>query len=74
MDIKFILQVGEARQMMKNLMDKHERLEMTSKHDTYWESEHDKESEKLYDLRCTMRDIHDKLWDIYAKLQYEEEE
>lgn len=44
-----------------------------SKHNPYWDSEHEIESEKLYDTRCRLNCIKDTLWDVFGSLKGEEE-
>jgi hypothetical protein len=65
--ISYILQVGEARQMISDLLN-NDDFNNIGKHSIYWESEHTPEDEKLEDARFTLQFIHSKLSDIMEKL------
>ena len=71
--IKTIISIGMAKQKLADLLDDAEdKFEDTSKHNPYWDSEHEVESDKLYDIRCKLGWYKDKLWDIYAILNGDE--
>ena len=63
---------GRAQERLKLVLG-HELFDNLSKHNPYWESEHDVESEKLYDVRCKLGCILDNLWDVWAVLKRDEE-
>lgn len=65
--ISYLLNVGEARQMLRDLFN-HDDFNDLGKHNTYWDSKHSPEDEKLDDARCTLKFIHSKISDIMEKL------
>ena len=66
--------MGRARQFLENVLE-HEIFDKTSKHNPYWESQHDAECDKLQDLRMILTCLNDNLWELMQILrpQYEEE-
>ena len=46
-------------------------FENLSKHDKYWHSKHDDESDKLDDVRMRLSCLSDNLWDIWRILKIE---
>lgn len=49
-------------------------FDMLSKHEPWWNSEHEIESDKLYDLRCMLMGIESKLLDIWTIANAKEDE
>lgn len=66
-----IADLGRAQERLKTILDD-EIFNNLSKHNAYWESEHEKEDEKLYDIRCKLSCLLDNLWDLFAILRKEE--
>lgn len=64
--------IGRAKQMIKSILDD-DIFDTLSKHNPYWDSEHEVESEKLYDCRMKFGLIQDNLWGLYSILDKEEE-
>lgn len=64
--------IGRAQEKLDNLFGD-EIFDNLSKHNPYWDSEHEIESEKLYDIRCKLGYIHDKLSDIVSLFYWENE-
>jgi len=60
--------IGKVREKLKLILED-DIFDNLSKHNPYFDSEHQKESDKLYDLRCKISYIHDKLLDIQAVLE-----
>ncbi len=64
--------IGRAENMIRNLM-KHEVFEHdTSKHNPWWHSEHEVESEKLERLRWDVRGFDEALSEIWEVLSSKE--
>lgn len=66
--VSYILQVGEARQMLKDLTN-HDDLNDLRKHNEYWDSEYPKEADKLDDARCRLKFFQEKLFEVLEKLE-----
>lgn len=64
--------IGRAKQMIKSILDD-DIFDTLSKHNPYWDSEHEVESEKLYDCRMKFGLVQDNLWGLYSILDKEEE-
>ncbi len=60
-----LIRLGRATERLHELM-KLEIFETLSKHDPEWESEHEKEADKLDEARRTLSMLQDNLWDIYG--------
>jgi hypothetical protein len=58
--LKRLEDVGRVRERLDELL-KLEIFDDLSKHNPYFDSEHDLESDKLYDIRCKFRVIQDSL-------------
>ena len=71
--IKRLEDIGAARLLVKQLLDK-EIFESTSKHNPYWDSEHEVESDKLDEARRTLIGVQMELWEIQEMLASPEEE
>ena len=69
--VKRIEDIGRARECLKLILDE-DIFEDTSKHNPYWHSDHEKESEKLYDLRMKISFLDAKLWDLMSVLSNDE--
>ena len=67
-----IKNMGIVQKYLYDLM-KDEIFGGLSKHNPYWDSEHEKESEKLYDLRCKISYIHGQLEEIFEILAKSDE-
>jgi hypothetical protein len=70
--IKRIEDLGRAESLLKNVLE-HSIFESLSKHNPYFHSEHELESDRLYDIRCTLGCIHDNLWGVWAILKGQDE-
>jgi len=67
--IERIEDIGRAQEKLKGILN-HEIFDNLSKHDTYWHSKNDLESEKLDDLRrkiSYLKEMLGDLWDILRK-------
>ncbi len=60
--------MGRARQFLEGVLD-NDVFEKTSKHNPYWESEHEIEADKLDDLRMTLTCLNDNLWELMQILR-----
>lgn len=65
--ISYILKVGEAHQMLTDLIVD-EKFANLSKHNPYWDSEHEAEADKLDEIRLRWQWINEKLCEISEKL------
>lgn len=70
--ISRIKDMGRAQERLKMILDD-EIFDTLSKHNTYWHSIHEPESDKLDDLRRKFSCLSDNLWDIMGILRTEEE-
>lgn len=70
--ISRIKDMGRAQERLKMILDD-EIFETLSKHNTYWHSKYEPESDKLDDLRRKFSCLSDNLWDIMGILRTEEE-
>ena len=70
--ISRIEDIGRAQQKLKTILDE-DIFDITSKHNPYWNSKHEEESEKLDDLRRKISCLNDNLWDLMTILQRDEE-
>ena len=68
-----LLKVGRAYQLIMLLLDD-DIFDNLSKHDPFWDSEHDAEADKLHDLRFKFQHMSDQLYDIVALIDTEDEE
>ncbi len=64
--------IGRAQERLKSILDD-EIFEKLSKHNPYWDSNHEPECEKLDDLRRKFAQMNDNLWDLWAILRAEGE-
>ena len=64
--------IGRAREHLKSILDD-DAFENLSKHNPYFDSEHEVEADKLDDLRRKLSCISDKLWDLSAILTKQED-
>lgn len=67
--VEAIKRQGQVIQMLSELMD-HELLQNLSKHNPFWDSEHELEDDKLHDIRCQLSFIHEKICDSWGKLKF----
>ncbi len=70
--IRKIQDMARAEVMLLQVLE-NDLFRDLSKHNPYWESEHEIESEKLYDTRCKLSCIKDILWDVFGSLKGEED-
>lgn len=59
--------IGRAHEKLKHILD-HDIFDTLSKHDPYWHSENEPESEKLHEIRMKVSFLHDSLGDLYEIL------
>lgn len=64
---RYIRDSGRALQIISELSDM-EIFDNLSKHNPYFDSVHEVESDKLYDLRCKLSYIHEKLLEAWSFL------
>lgn len=64
--------LGRARSLLESVLEE-QMFKDLSKHNPYWESEHEVEADKLYDIRCNLRCLIDNLWEVVAILKHPEE-
>lgn len=69
--IERIEDIGRAQEKLKGILDD-EIFDNLSKHDTYWKSKYEPESEKLDDLRRKIAYINERLSDLWDILRKEE--
>lgn len=62
------MQIGRAQQQIIDLLD-HDLFEDLSKHNPYFDSEHELEADKLEDCRRRLQFVHETLWNIVAMLE-----
>lgn len=59
--------LGRIRELLNLLLEEDfMNDDFFTKHNTYWDSEHEVEADKLDDCRMKFRRIHDQLWDIFG--------
>lgn len=66
--VKRLEDIGRAKEKLRIILDD-EIFETTSKHNPYWQSEHEQEADKLDDLRMKLACLNDNLWDIWSVLR-----
>ena len=76
-DCKYICKrlemIGTVREKLRVLMMESDLIpDDLSKHNPYFDSEHQAECEKLYDLRCKFKSIEESLWDIFSVMDHDE--
>ncbi len=71
--ISKIQDMGRIEEILKSYLDNDIFCKL-SKHDPYWESSHDIESNKLDDLRRTLSCLHDNLWDVIRLIRHGQED
>lgn len=69
--LRTIMNIGVAKERLSDVIE-NIIPENLSKHDPYWDSEHEVENDKLYDCRMKFSHLQEKLWDIYSLLNMEE--
>lgn len=70
--ISRIEDIGRAQERLKIILND-EIFEQLSKHNPYWRSENEAESNKLSDIRFKISLLQDNLWDLWAIIRKEEE-
>lgn len=70
--ISRIEDIGRAREKLKTILDD-DIFDTLSKHNPYWDSEYEVESDKLDDLRRKFSCFSETLWDLYGILHKEED-
>lgn len=70
--IKRLEDIGRAQQKLKSILDD-DIFDNLSKHDPYWDSEHEPEADRFHDVRMKLNCMRDNLWDLWAILRNEEE-
>ncbi len=68
-----IQDIGRAQQALYRVLQD-DIFDILSKHDPYWHSEHEKEADKLDDIRMKLGCFSDNLWDVYRILNTEDED
>lgn len=63
-----IINVGRALEKLNVVLD-NEIFDNLSKHNPKWNSEHENESETLYQTRCTLNHIQEQLYEVFALLK-----
>ena len=71
--LKYLLNVGEARKLVKDILND-DVFDNLSKHNPYFDSEHDKEDQKLEDLRWALNRIQDALHKIWELIEAPEDD
>lgn len=66
--IDIVIRMGRAQNHLETLLDE-EIFEDLSKHNTYWESKHEREDGILDDTRRSLSCLHDNLWDLMSILK-----
>lgn len=67
-----IISLGRAQRLLKEIMSE-DIFNGLSKHNVYWQSEHEKEYERLDDTRRRLICLHDNLYDLHAILHDHED-
>ena len=68
--LRRIEDIGRAREILSGIMDM-DVFDDLSKHNQYWESEHEKESDKLFEIRMKISHLQDGLGNLYEILSNE---
>lgn len=69
--VKRLQDMGRAEEKLFQLLN-HEVFDTLSKHNEYWQSQHQPEDDKLDEARRTLMHIQDKLFDIQQILSIDE--
>lgn len=64
---KKLMDIGRAQQILDELL-KDEIWSDLSKHNPYWESQHQIEDDKLHTVRGKLSYFNTLLWDVYDKI------
>ncbi len=69
-----LISLGKAQMKLKEIVDD-DFLDQNkfSKHNEWWDSEHETESDKLDDCRRKFSHLHDMLWDLWSYIHGDEE-
>lgn len=71
--ISHLHNIGKAQLLVKQLLSR-DIFETLSKHNPWWDSEHETENEKLEEARCQLNGIQYELWEIQEALSLPEDE
>lgn len=66
--LQYLINVGKALHKLEEVA-KHELFDGLSKHNTYWQSAHEDEYEKLDEIRRRLMRISEKIWDAISLLE-----
>jgi hypothetical protein len=71
---KYFINIGKSLKSLEDALD-HEIWRDLSKHNEYWDSEHEKEDDKLGDIRLHLSLMKEILYDLIANIEsYDDEE
>ena len=68
--VKRLEDLGKAKILLSQIL-KDETFEDLRKHNNYWDSEHEKEADKLDDIRLKIQGIEYQLYDLLEILNYD---
>lgn len=68
--VKALISIGRAEKLVDKLLD-NPLFDDLSKHNRYWDSEHEKEADLLHDIRCQLMSINEGLSEIAGELHIE---
>jgi len=71
--VKALISIGRA-EMILNKIFGNPLFDNLSKHNPWWDSEHEKEAELLHDIRCQFQSINDDLYELSAELKQDYDE
>lgn len=71
--VKYLVSVGQGLEKLLSVVDDDIWNDL-SKHSTYWDSEHEKEADKLDDIRRSLSFLNEQLWDVVSCLKSFEED
>ncbi len=66
--VSYLVSIGEARQMLKELVE-HSIFDTLNKHNPLWHSENEYDAGKLEDARMTLKYFEDKLLEALEKME-----
>lgn len=69
-DSKVLIKMGRVKEKLFGILND-EVFNSLSKHNPYWDSEHEQESIKLGDIRFKLSILNDNLWDLVAIMNEE---
>lgn len=71
--VNALVSIGRCQEILKRI-ESNEVLDNLSKHNTYWHSEHESDSEKLHDIRCSLLSLTEDIAEIIYILSLNDEE